>query len=76
VLLYAVCSLEPEEGVETLAAFMGEHPGFSVEDPRPFLKDGAARRVVAAGASGPVVMTRPDRDGMDGFFAVRMRRQR
>ena len=76
VLLYAVCSLEPEEGGDTLAAFIAAHPGFVVEDPRPFMTVGAARQVVTEIPAGAVVMTRPDRDGMDGFFAARLRCQR
>ena len=76
VLLYSVCSLEPEEGIETLAHFTREHPAFAVEDPRPFIKRGTAssRDIVVTSPAGPVVMTRPDRDGMDGFFAARLRR--
>jgi len=71
-LVYSVCSLEPEEGDERLLAFLERHP-YDVEDPRPHLP-AAAAGMVDVSAGFPALRTRPDRDDLDGFFAVRLRR--
>jgi hypothetical protein len=69
-LVYAVCSLQPEEGEAQLAAIaaLGLRPAPVRAEEMPGLPDGA---VTAAGA----LRTRPDlwaeRGGMDGFFVVR-----
>ena len=34
-LVYAVCSLEPQEGEEAIAAFLALHPGFAIGPPLP-----------------------------------------
>ena len=68
VLVYAVCSLAPEEGLEVARDFLGRHPEFSIERPPvpqlgPLLdSDGA-------------LVTSPERSGLAGFFAARMRRR-
>jgi 16S rRNA (cytosine967-C5)-methyltransferase len=73
VLVYAVCSLEPEEGPDQAARFLGRHPGFRVEDPEVALPSRAGR-FVARAPFGPHLATFPHHDGIDGFFAVRLRR--
>lgn len=63
-LVYATCSLEPEENEEVVADFRTRHPDFHVEPPASFplaLDDGVLR-------------LRPDRLATDGFTAVRLRR--
>jgi 16S rRNA (cytosine967-C5)-methyltransferase len=64
-LVYATCSVEPEETTEVVAPFLEARPDFDVEPlPRwaePFRQGGFA-------ATGP-----PRRPG-DGFFAARLRR--
>jgi 16S rRNA (cytosine967-C5)-methyltransferase len=70
-LVYATCSLLPEEGEDQLAAALGRHPGLLVE------------RVEIAGVEpgwwtdGGGLRLRPDywadRGGMDGFFIARLR---
>ena len=70
-LVFATCSLLPEEGEGQLAAALGRHPGLTVErvelagvEPDWWTKTGGLR-------------LRPDhwaeRGGMDGFFAARLR---
>jgi 16S rRNA (cytosine967-C5)-methyltransferase len=64
-LVYATCSLEPEETHEVVGAFLAEHPAF-VQDQlpewaEPFARDGR-------------VELEPALDEGDGFFAVRLRR--
>ena len=83
-LVYATCSLEPEEGVRQVEAFLAANPAFE-------------RHAVAAGTGGiaPEWVTPegdlrtlpfhnpthldptgdPERRGMDGFFAARLRRR-
>ncbi len=70
-LVYAVCSLEPEEGEDQLRAFLARHPEFAPDDPADHL--GAAAAGLVSG-DPPALATRPDRDGLDGFFAARLSR--
>ena len=64
-LVYATCSLEPEENEAVVAAFLRAQPAWRLDVPTDFAapleRDGYLR-------------TRPDRHGMDGFTAVRLRR--
>jgi len=68
VLVYATCSLEPEENEEVITLFLAGHPEFMVEDCAPFLPE-AARELVRdhffAPRPGPTI---------DGFFGARMRK--
>ncbi len=67
VLVYATCSLEPEENEDVVAAFRGRHPAFA-PDPMP----GA---IPAACLAAPdLFRTLPHRHGTDGFTAHRLRR--
>ncbi|HEY7375016.1 MAG TPA: hypothetical protein VIF57_22830, partial [Polyangia bacterium] len=70
LLVYAVCTFERRECEEVVAAFLRAHPRFAIE---PATAAGGrvpwARLVDGAGA----VRTWPQRDGADGFFAVRLR---
>lgn len=65
-LLYATCSLEPEENEEQVSAFLERHPAFTAE-PIAHLHgaalDGAGRVTIL-----------PQRLGVDGAFAARFRR--
>lgn len=67
-LVYAVCSMEPEEGEEVVQRFLDAHPSFRRGDPRPCLP--APARALVGDDLG--LRTAPDLDGMDGFFAVRL----
>ena len=64
-LVYATCSLEPEENAEVARAFLAAHPGFGPDPPAdfplPLDPDGVLRCL-------------PHRHGTDGFTAVRFRR--
>ncbi|MDY0058188.1 MAG: transcription antitermination factor NusB [Myxococcota bacterium] len=71
VLVYSVCSVAPEEGWAVVDPFLAGEAGalFSVEaPPAPALFSGL---LDARGA----LRTWPHRHGMDGFFAVRLRRK-
>ena len=68
VLVYSVCSLEPEETDGVVAAFLERTPAFRLEDARPHLPGGFA-------GSEPVLRANPYRHGTDGVFAARLRRR-
>lgn len=72
-LVYATCSLEPEEGEAQLAAFLSAHPGFTID---PVLADELPDGVPTQ--AGGHVRTLPgmiaDAGGLDGFFIARMMR--
>jgi 16S rRNA (cytosine967-C5)-methyltransferase len=70
-LVYATCTLTEEENDLQLKAFLAAQPDFGVDDPRPHLPE-RARELV--GADG-MLRTFPHRHGLDGFFAVRLKRR-
>ena len=68
VLVYSVCSLEPEETDRMVASFLERTPAFRLEDARPYLPSGFV-------AAEPVLRATPHRHGTDGVFAARLRRR-
>jgi 16S rRNA (cytosine967-C5)-methyltransferase len=68
-LLYATCTLEPEENEEQVEAFLGREPQFELDPPpaasvsRELLGEGSVLRIL------------PHRHGMDGVYAARFRRR-
>lgn len=67
LLVYATCSLEPEENDAQVERFLASHPAFTLEPPPagavpPEVLDGGLLRVL------------PHRHGTDGAFAARLRR--
>ncbi len=69
VLVYATCSLEPEENADQVNAFLERHPEFV--------------RAPVSGAVAAALLTEagdfaslPQRDAMDGAFAARLERRR
>ena len=69
-LVYATCTMTDEENDDVVRAWLGNHADLSVENARPFLPPTAGALVGADGA----LRTFPHRDGLDGFYAVRVRR--
>ena len=64
-LVYAVCSVEPEENEGVLAPFLAAHPEFAPE-PLPSW--------AGPFTEGPHVKMRPETHAGDAFFAARLRR--
>lgn len=76
MLVYATCSLEPEEGEAQADAFRKRHAGFSLAPIKPAEIGGFAEALTPAGT----IRTRPDmlspQGGIDGFFVARWVRGR
>jgi 16S rRNA (cytosine967-C5)-methyltransferase len=74
VLVYSVCSLEPEEGEQVVAAFLARNPEFAADPPRP----GELPDFVTPTAEGHVRILPGLLDaqgGLDGFFIARLVRR-
>jgi 16S rRNA (cytosine967-C5)-methyltransferase len=67
ILVYAVCTLTPEETEEAIADLVARDPRFAVEP--ALVADVPAELVTPAG----FLRTLPHRHGLDGFFAARLR---
>lgn len=65
-IVYAVCSLEPEEGPERVAEVLRAHPDLRRIDARSILPRELHRLVDPSGC----LATLPHRDDVDGFFAA------
>jgi 16S rRNA (cytosine967-C5)-methyltransferase len=73
-LVYATCSLEPEENQEPIRQWLSEHSGWEVVPPAgPTFAGGLARDIVTAEG---FLQTWPQRHGCDGMFAAKLRRCR
>jgi len=68
VLVYAVCSLEPEEGEKVIEKFLKERPLFHLESVKPYLPLSKEELVDENG----FLRIYPYRHHMDGMFACRM----
>ncbi|MDQ3697046.1 MAG: 16S rRNA (cytosine(967)-C(5))-methyltransferase RsmB, partial [Gemmatimonadota bacterium] len=67
LLVFSTCSLEPEENDAQVEAFLGENPEWRLEPP----PEGAVPPVVLDAGRLRVL---PQRHGVDGAFAARLRR--
>lgn len=72
-LVYATCSLLARENDEQVAWFEAQHPGWIRRAAGEVLQGQGARLDPQATADG-LLRLLPDRDGCDGFFAVRWER--
>jgi len=71
VLVYATCSTEPDENEDVVRGALERHPDLHVENARAWLPEPFAPLV---GDDG-FLRTYPAGEGLDGFFAVRLRRE-
>jgi len=73
ILVFAVCSLEPEEGPEQVAGFLARHKDFARAPIVPGEIFGMAELLTPDGDLRTLPCHRPDKGGMDGFYAARLR---
>jgi len=71
VLVYAVCSTEPEETVDAIDSFLNKRSDFVIDQSRLDIPPSLAPLIVQPNR----LLALPHRHGTDGFFAVRMRRR-
>ena len=69
-LVYATCTLLPEENEMQARAFLDAHPEFE-----PDAGDGWLPEALKPRLSNGMLQIRPDLDGLEGFFIARMRRK-
>ncbi|MCL4456037.1 MAG: 16S rRNA (cytosine(967)-C(5))-methyltransferase RsmB [Nitrospirae bacterium] len=71
VMVYSVCSTEPDEGEDVLASFLQDNPNFSIiKGSHDFLEP-----FEVSGRDGHLFYrTFPHKHDMDGFFAVRLKK--
>ena len=67
VLVYSTCTTEVEENRDVVKDFVAKHAEFSVESAQQYIKPQLVN-------SEGYVETFPHKHGMDGSFAIRMRR--
>lgn len=70
VLVYSTCSLEPEETDAVIEMFLHDSPEFTAVDAPGSLPATVAELIDSKGA----LRTWPHRHGLDGFYAIRLRR--
>ena len=68
LIVYSTCTTEPEENVDVVRSFLARHQDFSIEP-----AEGLVPKEVMS--DGGWVETFPHRQGMDGSFAVRLRKK-
>ena len=71
-LVYATCSILPEENEEQVERFLAENPDFTLLDACKI----AADRCENLTLEGPFLRLRPDRHQTDGFFAAVLERKK
>ncbi len=75
VMVYATCSLEPEENEEVISKFLKEHPEFKIDELKPFLEKRGLISAIEL-VENNALKTYPHKHGLDGFFAVRLIKNR
>jgi 16S rRNA (cytosine967-C5)-methyltransferase len=76
VLVYAVCSFEPEETTELLEAFLADHPDYEPDPLAPvFREQGMDKLADEVGDDAWSLALLPHERETDGFFICRLRRR-
>jgi 16S rRNA (cytosine967-C5)-methyltransferase len=70
VLVYAVCSVEPEENEAVIKKFMKQNPGYALDQDPGKLPQSFCSRI----ENKPLIKTYPYFKNMDGFFMARLKR--
>ncbi len=69
ILVYATCSLEPEENHQIICRFLKSNPEFALTNCKPFLPASAEECIDADGCFAPLPT-----EEIEGFFAARLSR--
>ncbi len=75
-LVYCVCSLQPEEGIDIVRAFLAERPDFVRRPVAPAEVGGLAELVTPDGDLRTLPCHLGPLGGMDAFFAARLERKK
>jgi 16S rRNA (cytosine967-C5)-methyltransferase len=75
-LVYATCSLLPEENENVVTPFLAAHPDFMLLDAAEVLRDARIDLPESSRARDAFLRLSPDLHGTDGFFAAVMDRAR
>jgi 16S rRNA (cytosine967-C5)-methyltransferase len=75
MLVYCVCSLQPEEGVQQIAAFLKANPDFRRAPVTPAEVGGLADLITGDGDLRTLPFHLAEQGGMDGFYAARLVKQ-
>jgi 16S rRNA (cytosine967-C5)-methyltransferase len=70
ILVYSVCTFEPEETTEIIERWLERNRTWTVEDPAALIPEPSRRWVTGRGE----LLILPEPGGPDGFYAVRLRR--
>jgi 16S rRNA (cytosine967-C5)-methyltransferase len=73
-IVFATCSLEPEEGEAQIATFLSAQPQFVREPIGAAHIGGLAELITSTGDLRTLPCHLADQGGMDGFYAARLRR--
>jgi len=74
IMVYATCSLEPEENEEVVKKFLDNHPEFIIENPETILRKTCGENVLKLIENQKYLKTYPHKHNLDGFFAVRLKK--
>ena len=74
LLVYATCSLQPEEGPQRIAALLARRPELALMPVTAEELPGLSEAVTEEGYLRSLPSQWPERGGLDGFFAARLRR--
>jgi 16S rRNA (cytosine967-C5)-methyltransferase len=75
LLVFAVCSLEGEEGIEQIEDFLNRNPAFAREPIAAGEMFGMSELIAPQGDLRTLPCHMAERGGMDGFYAARLRRR-
>jgi 16S rRNA (cytosine967-C5)-methyltransferase len=75
LLVYAVCSLEPEEGIEQIEAFLARNGAFRRETITPQEMFGMSELITETGDLRTMPFHLAAKGGMDGFYTARLRKR-